>query len=432
MKRILATAAAAALLFGLAGCGAATSTVAETESVSTEETAQTGTYTYEETLPFGMVPWTLALAEDGTYTLTFTDLGGQENTYTGTYTTEGDIVTTSAPNEGGEGIQASFFNEDFSCVWTLNTDGTVTPKDDTGATDFADGLPDKMDGAKLESSADYQNVAYASNSKDEVMDIYKAENATGNDPVLVVVHGGGFKFCDQSMPIIQPIIEAGTAHGYVVASVDYRKSGEAAFPAAVGDVKAAVRYLKAHAAEYGIDPDKVVVWGESAGAYLAAMTATTPTVDGLNADVADNLEQDSTVAVLVDFYGPIEFAAMDEEFTALGDADSANHTKNSFESDFVGVDDLSADPEKVNATWWYTYKEQMPADLGLYAWIQAGTADTNVPYTQSEHFAAELSEVLGADHVQYSTLEGAAHEDDRFYTEENLNDVFAFLADALQ
>lgn len=429
MRRVISTVVSAALLLSLAGCGAA-STEASSSEVSAVSAIQNGTYTYEETLPFGTVPWTLNLAEDGTYTLTFKDFGGQENTYTGTYTTEGDTVTTSAPNEGVDGIQASFFNEDFSCVWTLNADGTLKPVNDAGMVDFAGGLPNKMDGAKPESNADYQNVAYASNSKNEVMDVYKAENATGKDPVIVVVHGGGFKFGDQSMPIIQPIIEAGTANGYVVASVDYRKSGEAAFPAAVGDVKAAVRYLKAHAEEYGIDPDKIVVWGESAGAYLAAITATTPNVDSLNADVSDNLEQDSIVAALVDFYGPIEFATMDEEFTALGNTASANHTKGSFESDFVGVDDLSANPDKTAATWWGTYKDQTPTDL--YAWIQAGTADANVPYTQSEHFAEALSEVIGNDHVQYSVLEGAAHEDDRFYTEENLNDVFAFLTDALK
>lgn len=429
MRRVISTVVSAVLLLSLAGCDAA-STEASSSAVSAVSTIQAGTYTYEETLPFGTVPWTLNLAEDGTYTLTFKDFGGQENTYTGTYTTEGDTVTTSAPNEGVDGIQASFFNEDFSCVWTLNADGTLKPVNDTGMMDFAGGLPDKMDGAKPESNADYQNVTYASNSKNEVMDIYKAENATGKDPVIVVVHGGGFKFGDQSMSIIQPIIEAGTANGYVVASVDYRKSGEAAFPAAVGDVKAAVRYLKVHAEEYGIDPEKIVIWGESAGAYLAAMTATTPNVDSLNADVLDNLEQDSIVAALVDFYGPIEFATMDEEFTALGDAASANHTKGSYESDFVGVDDLSANPDKTAATWWGTYKDQTPTDL--YAWIQAGTADTNVPYTQSEHFAEALSEVIGNDHVQYSVLEGAAHEDDRFYTEENLNDVFAFLTDALK
>ena len=65
-------------------------------------------------------------------------------------------------------------------------------------------------------------------------------------------------------------------------------------------------------------------------------------------------------------------------------------------------------------------------------WIQAGTADKNVPYTQSENFAKELAEQLGEDHVRYSTLEGAEHEDDRFYTEENLNSVFAFLQDVLK
>lgn len=111
MKRVISTVVSAALLLSLAGCGAA-STTASSTSAAAVSAVQAGTYTYEETLPFGTVPWTLNLAEDGTYTLTFTDLGGQENTYTGTYTTEGDTVTTSAPNEGGDGIQASFFKSE--------------------------------------------------------------------------------------------------------------------------------------------------------------------------------------------------------------------------------------------------------------------------------------------------------------------------------
>lgn len=432
MKRAMVSLLLAALAFGMTGCGeapAASSTVSSTAAPSAGVNLA-GSYTYEETLPFGTIPWTLELAEDGTYTLTFSDMTGKSNRYTGTYTAEDDTVITSAPNEGGDGIQAAFFNEDFSCEWTVNPDGTLIPThgtDETGQPEGAIGMPG---GLPAESNADYKAVAYAENSKDQVMDIYKADNATGKDPVIVVVHGGGFKFGDQAMPIIQPVIEAGVAHGYVVASVDYRKSGEATFPAAVGDVKAAVRYLKAHAEEYGIDPEKIVVWGESAGAYLAAMTATTPNVDALNADVADNLDQNSSVVALVDFYGPIEFASMDEEFVTLGDADSATHTQNSFESDFVGVEDLSADPDKTAATWWYTYKEQLPT--GLYAWIQAGTADNTVPYTQSENFAKELSDELGENHVSYSTLEGAGHEDDQFYTEENLNSVFAFLQNVLK
>ena len=428
MRRAIVSLLIAAMAFGMTGCGGASSV--SSAAVSSASADLVGSYTYEEKLPFGTIPWTLDLAEDGTYILTFSDMMGKSNRYTGTYTAENGTVVTSVPNEGGDGIQASFFNEDFSCEWMLNADGTLTPAHATDEAGQAGG-PIGMPGASAaESNADYKAVAYADNAKDQVMDIYKADSATGKDPVIVVIHGGGFKFGDQSMPIIQPIIEAGTAHGYVVASVDYRKSGEAAFPAAVGDVKAAVRYLKAHAEEYGIDPERIVVWGESAGAYLAAMTATTPQVDALNADVKENLEQDSNVAALVDFYGPNKFQTMDEEFVELGDAESANHSKNSFESDFVGVDDLSADPDKTAATWWYTYKEELPT--GLYVWIQAGTADKNVPYTQSENFAKELAEQLGEDHVRYSTLEGAEHEDDRFYTEENLNSVFAFLQDVLK
>lgn len=293
-----------------------------------------------------------------------------------------------------------------------------------------DGMPGMGDseGAK---DADYRAVSYASNAASQVMDIFLPKHATGADPLLVVVHGGGFRFGSQTMEIIRPIIEQGIAKGYVVASVDYRKSGEAVFPAAVSDIKAAVRYLKANAAEYGIDPNRVALWGESAGAYLSLMTALTPDVEELNGDVRENLGQPSSVAALVEFYGPVEFYTMDEEYAAMGIMDTQTSTDSSFESAFLGQA-VGQDKATTYTTWWGTYKEKLPSDFALQAWLQAGDSDKRVPYTQSENFASELSKVIGAERVHFSLLEGADHEDDMFYTEKNLAQVFLFLENALK
>ena len=238
--------------------------------------------------------------------------------------------------------------------------------------------------------------------------------------MIVLVHGGGFMFGDQAMAIIQPVIKAGVANGYAVVSVDYRKSSEATFPAAVADVKAAVRFVRENAAQYGFDAEHIAVWGESAGAYLSLMTALTPDVEDLNGDVTENASQSSAVTALVDFYGPVQFSTMQEEAAAQGFSFGGN-----FECQFVGVSSLA--DEKVNATYWETYTDQLPECYFLKAWIQAGSADTNVPYTQSVNFAERLSAVIGEENVQSSVLEGAAHEDAAFYTDENLAAVFAFL-----
>ena len=453
-QKILALLLALFLLLSMTACGAkqdASPNGTQTQDGETVVAAQAlslaGTYVYNEHVEFGGQSidsvWTLTLSDNNTYQMD-TEIMGQPTTLTGTYTAKDGVagqITTSAPNEGAPSV-VMFFSSDGTCDWQLTSDGTCEPILNSG--DMAGGLPGETPGdmggmpgmpgmggmGGFSFDADYENVSYASNSASQVMNIYLPGQATDSDPALVVVHGGGFKFGSQTMEIIEPIVKAGMENGYVVASVDYRKSGEATFPGALSDVKAAVRYLRANAAKYGIDPDKIVIWGESAGAYLADMTALTSAVTALDGDVTENVGVSSAVSAMVSFYAPIEFYTMDDEFIALGDSKSANHSQNSFETDYLGIPDMTADKDGVYKSWWGTYKDQVPT--GLKAWIQAGTADTNVPYTQSQNLASGLTEVLGTDNVQFGLIEGAAHEDARFYTDENLAQIFAFLADALK
>lgn len=373
----------------------------------------TGTYHFDESAMNGAftVPWTLELRADGTYTIT------EENPFMGTLTYEGeytygDGVVTTGPFEGEPPV-ADFFAEDKSCQWRLEGEGCV-PVNYTGgetATASEDGLT---------------NIAYGDLSASQVLDLHLPAGE-GPFPVIVLLHGGGFLFGDQRMPIIQPVIDAAVAKGYAVASVDYRKSSEAIFPAALSDVKAAMRFLRKNAGEYGIDPEQVVLWGESAGAYLALMTALTPEVAELNGDMTENLEQSSAVTALVDFYGPVEFFTMDEE---MGNTEPSFATDASFESQFLGQN-LGADRDKTYTTYWETYKDQLPAGFTLKAWVQVGDSDARVPCTQSEHFAERLGAVIGPENVAFSFIPGADHEDDLFYTQENLDAVFAFLDEAL-
>jgi len=277
--------------------------------------------------------------------------------------------------------------------------------------------------------ASMQNISYASNHEDQVCDIFLPERTTLT-PVIVLVHGGGFKFGDQGMTVIQPVIERAVKEGYAVVSVDYRKSGDATYPAALADVKAAVRYVRANAEKFDLDTDKIVIWGESAGAYLSAMTALTPEVAALNGDVTDNSEQSSEVAALVDFYGPIEFYTMQAESDALGLGKEFNG-ESSFESAFLGQA-LDKDKDKTYETYWETYKDKLPKKFELSAWVQVGDSDARVPYTQSENFAKRLADVIGEGNVKFGIIEGADHEDDLFYTDENLSNVFEYLNTVLE
>lgn len=379
-----------------------------------------GTYIYKEAAMGNQftVDWELELKENGTYTLTEVGPMG-ENVYEGTYSYDGEIVTTG-PFEGT--VMAAFFEADNSCRWILEGESCMP------AAEEADGSMDGADIGKPQASgsadADYSAVAYASNSASQVCDIYLPDGE-GPYPVIIIYHGGGFMFGDQTMAIIQPVIKSSVEHGYAVVSADYRKSSEEVFPAAVSDAKAVVRFVRANAEEYGFDAEHIAVWGESAGAYLAAMTALTPGISELDGDVSDYADQEENVRVLVDFYGPIEFYTMDEEFIAMGQEENANHTTDSFECKFMGISDMSSDKDTLYQSYWETYVQAVPADLSV--WIQAGTEDVQVPNTQSQNFAERISEVIGTDNVHFSLIEGAGHEDDLFYTDENLAQVFEFL-----
>lgn len=292
-----------------------------------------------------------------------------------------------------------------------------------------EGLPAGQESTEGLITPTYENAAYASVSDSEVCNIYLPEDASegGTYPVIVLVHGGGFAFETQNEALIQPVIRKGLDEGYAVVSVDCRKSSEAVFPAALSDVKAAVRYVRANADTYGFDTSSITIWGESAGAWLSLMTALTPEAEETSGDVTDSSGFSSGVTTLVDFYGPVEFYTMDEEFEALGKDEDATHSDaDSFESKFLG-EALSADKETVYKTYWETYKDELPDDFTLRAWIQAGTDDDNAPYTQSENFAERLSKVIGSDNVSFSLLDGAIHMDPGFYTDENLTAVFRFL-----
>ena len=126
------------------------------------------------------------------------------------------------------------------------------------------------------------DVAYDSRSPSQVLDIYLPEEGEGPFPTYIFIHGGAFIAGDKQD--LQFLLAAdGVNRGYAVVSVEYRKGFESKAPAGLYDVKAAVRFLKAHAGEYRLDPQRFALGGDSAGAYyavFAAATAAIPAFDG--------------------------------------------------------------------------------------------------------------------------------------------------------
>jgi len=135
--------------------------------------------------------------------------------------------------------------------------------------------------------------------------------AAGPLPLVVMIHGGGWQKFDKGHERSRLLLLA--QNGFVGASVDYRLSGEAKCPAAIEDCKCAIRFLRSHASDYGADPDRIGVWGTSAGGHLAAMLGTAGESAGLEGrGGCDGVS--SRVQAVVNWYGMVDLTVGHEAF----------------------------------------------------------------------------------------------------------------------
>ncbi|MCA9056171.1 MAG: alpha/beta hydrolase fold domain-containing protein, partial [Planctomycetaceae bacterium] len=156
-----------------------------------------------------------------------------------------------------------------------------------------------------------RDLAYAgTDHARQRLDLYLPRDATAEKlPLVVFIHGGGWRNGDKSGAGRQvlPYVRTGEFAG---ASVGYRLSGDATWPAQIHDCKAAIRWLKAHADDYGIDADRIAVMGSSAGGHLVAMLGTSGDVPELAGDLGDADDIGTTVTCVVDYYGPANLLTM--------------------------------------------------------------------------------------------------------------------------
>ena len=168
------------------------------------------------------------------------------------------------------------------------------------------------------------------------MDLRIPAGASGPVPVVLWIHGGGWQSGDHdSLPVfVQPLLSSGIA----VATVDYRLSSEAIFPAQIEDVKGAVRFLRANAATFGIDAARIGCWGSSAGGHLSALLATSGGVAGCEGSTGGNLDQPSTVLAAVDYFGPTDIVQMNPDVTNPPGSTTNHDAPGSPESRLIGYD----------------------------------------------------------------------------------------------
>ncbi|HEY1171621.1 MAG TPA: prolyl oligopeptidase family serine peptidase [Verrucomicrobiae bacterium] len=151
----------------------------------------------------------------------------------------------------------------------------------------------------------HRDLAYVETDAHERhrLDLYIPEKSDGPLPLIIWVHGGGWQ--NGSKDGCPPLREGYTQRGYAVASINYRLSGHATFPAQIEDCKTAIRWLRAHSKQYNLDTKRFGVWGSSAGGHLVALLGTSGDVKEF--DQGANLDQSSRVQAVCDFYGPTDF-----------------------------------------------------------------------------------------------------------------------------
>jgi acetyl esterase/lipase len=212
-------------------------------------------------------------------------------------------------------------------------------------------------------------------------------------PLIIRIHGGAWLAGSKESEDPQDYLQ----DGFAMASINYRLSQHAIFPAQIQDCKAAVRYLRANAQKYNLDPNRFAVWGESAGGHLAALLGTTGDVNEF--DVGENLSVSSRVQAVVDYFGPTDFLQMEEHRLLNG---MIHNSPDSPESKLIGGY-IQDNPQKVAKANPITYvKKDDPPFLIIH-----GDMDPLVPHHQSELLEAALKKA-GVPVIFY-TVKGASH-----------------------
>lgn len=259
--------------------------------------------------------------------------------------------------------------------------------------------PQLPKGAKVE-----KNIAYGPHERNK-LDIYLPPG-DGPFPLLVWIHGGAWRAGSKDGNVFGlPLL----AKGYAVASINYRFTNHAIYPAQIHDCKAAIRFLRSNAKKYKFDADHVGVAGGSAGGHLVALLGTTGGIKELEGDIGPK-DVSSRVQAVCDIFGPTDIARM---------GDSAGFPKEShpIRQLLGGTVNEKKDLCDLCSPIKFVTKDDAPFI------ILHGTKDPLVPVEQSQLFHEALKK--GGVESTLIVVENAGH-DGRVFTPDSLNKVGAF------
>lgn len=269
---------------------------------------------------------------------------------------------------------------------------------------------------------DHMNHVYGRYLGQELsLDIYLPRSGSSHQmPLVIFFHGGGWMLGDKKL--IEPGVFRLLDHGFAVASVDYALSSEAVWPEQGLQIKGAVRWLRAHATEFGFDPDAFFAFGGSAGGHLAAMLATTNGVARFEDARYGNMDVSSAIQRAVLWYAPTDLL-LRARFSLLRLVFFDGHPRSPLSAcaKLIGGAparrrDIARDASPVH--W-------ARADTTVPCLLTHGTKDVVVPYEHSVAFAAKL-DAIGVDH-RFTVFDRYRHVDRRFNQAATMDDVIEFL-----
>jgi len=274
---------------------------------------------------------------------------------------------------------------------------------------ITDALPQPI--VNLKDITVYSDIVYETISgfRSLRLDLYSRTVKSAAAPLVIFVHGGGFtKGNKRATANFEnwPEVLAGLARkGCVVASVEYRLSSEVSFPAPLDDVKSALRFLRANSKKYGIDPQKVGIWGTDAGAQLAALVALTGGEDGIASSDKSNGQYSEAVQAWAGWYGTYDLSELIKGMSIQSSEGKPASSQSGIVVPlaFYNCTDKGCSPEIIkNASPISFVDEQDPSALLIH-----GKKDQLVPLSQTEAMEIRMGEK--GEKVEVIYIDGVGH-----------------------
>ena len=243
------------------------------------------------------------------------------------------------------------------------------------------------------------------------LDLYLPDAEVKNPPLIVYVHGGAWRAGSRDKVPVRVLVDA----GFAIASVDYRLSPEAVFPAQVHDIKAAIRFLRKNADAHGYDPKRIATAGSSAGGHLAALVGVTNGHSVLEGDVGEHGDQSSDVQAIVSFYGASNLTTILSQSTPHG----LSVRVPALELLLGGAPEEKSSLAELASPVFHVDAKDPPL------FLIHGDQDPQMPVNQSLELVGAY-EKAGAS-VRLEIVHGGTHGGEGFYTADQLAEVAAFL-----